>query len=281
MALMFFPTVWSRALQSAQLIRSLRHKANLTYAGPAVWCFSLMHTEKALCYSLCTTACFLSVFLLICCNCAWPCRTVQSTHLATAETQEWERAIKARRRRGVCIYFALFVCEHHLSVWFSAAVKAPGALLPPGSEQQGAVQAQKAGAVWSMTREAARLPSARRQAGRVFLPCHSKCTCPGCRLVHGLVPDAVRRKAETMEVAKAITVQLGAIAEDQLNLWTLCLAFFPNYLLVLITTLYIVDGCNLSEVLLNSWTQWLSCVNDFHILVTCEKVFPSFIEVLI
>lgn len=30
-----------------------------------------------------------------------------------------------------------------------------------------------------------------------------------------------------------------------------------------------------------SWPQWLSCVNDFHILITHEKVFPSFIEVLI
>lgn len=52
-------------------------------------------------------------------------------------------------------------------------------------------------------------------------------------------------------------------------------------LLTLITTLHIVDGYNLLEVLLNSWPQWLSCVNDFYILITREKVFPSFIEVLI
>lgn len=35
MALMFFPIVWTRVLQSVQLIQGLRHKANLTYAVPA------------------------------------------------------------------------------------------------------------------------------------------------------------------------------------------------------------------------------------------------------
>lgn len=46
-------------------------------------------------------------------------------------------------------------------------------------------------------------------------------------------------------------------------------------LLLLITTLCIVDGYNSLEVLLSSWPQWLSCVNDFHILTTREKGFPS------
>lgn len=280
MALMFLPTVWSRALQSAQLIQDLRHKANLTYAVPAVWCFPLVHTEKALLCSLCTTACSLSIFLLLCLNCAWPCRIVQSTCLAAAETQEWERAVKARRRRGVYIHFTLFVCEHHLSIWFSIVTKAPRALLPTGTEQQGAVQAQRA-VQWSMAAGAAHLRADRRQAGSVSLPWHSKRACPEgvscqgwCQMLHG-------EKLKLWRLTKQSLSTWELIDEDQLNPWTLCLAFFPNYLLVLITTLYIVDGYNLSEVPLNSWTQWLSCVNDFHILVTCEKVFPSFIEVLI
>lgn len=95
-------------------------QSSLTQAVPAVWCFSLVHTEKALLCSLCTTACSLSfVFQLLCCNCAWPCSIVQSTCLTTAETQKWERAVKARRRRGVSVS-TLFVCERHLSIFDSA-----------------------------------------------------------------------------------------------------------------------------------------------------------------
>lgn len=55
------------------------------------------------------------------------------------------------------------------------------------------------------------MPQSSQKAGRERVPPVAQQTLlsRGC-LVQGLVPDAARRKAETVEVDKAISVQLGA-----------------------------------------------------------------------
>lgn len=259
-------------------------KANLTYAVPAARrYFSLVHTKKALlpvCYCMFSLPCVPAALLQL-----WVSLQDSAEHVPghNQEIQEWKKVIRGRWE-SICIYFAAFVCETSSSIfiWFSLVTKAPSALLSTCTEQQGIMYAQTTGAVWLINTKVTHFKSARRQAGSVPYHVRANVSVPGFCLWQWLVPDALQRKAKTVDVDKAISVQhWELIAEDWLNPWTLCLALFPNNLLTLITTLHIVDGYNLLEVLLYSWPQWLSCVNDFYILITCEKVFPSFIEVLI
>lgn len=150
------------------------------------------------------------------------------------------------REAGIIfIYFAAFVCgtSSFIFMWFSQVTKAPSALLSVCTEQQGVVYTRKTGAAWSINTEVIHFKSGRRQAGSV--PYHIKANVRFC-LWQWLVPDASRRKGDTMEADKAISVHhWELITEDWPNPWTPRLALFPNYLLILITTLHIVDGRNL------------------------------------
>lgn len=194
----------------------------------SLWCI-----QKRL-YSLCATACSLSlVFLLLCRNCGWACRTVQSTCLATTKKYRNGKKVIRGRWESICIYFAAFVCEtsSFIFIWFSLVTKAPSALLSTCTEQQGIMYAQKTGAVWSINTKVTHFKSARRQAGSVPYHIRANVSVPGFCLWQWLVPDALQRKAKTVEVDKAISVQhWELIAEDWPNPWTLCLALFPNYL---------------------------------------------------
>ena len=111
MALMFFTTVWLRALQSAQLIQSLRHKSKSDIRSASSTTLFLAHTRKSLLYSLCATACSLSlVLLLLCCNCAWACTTMQSMCLATTEKYRNGKKSSKAEEGGKYLYLLCCIC---------------------------------------------------------------------------------------------------------------------------------------------------------------------------
>lgn len=144
-----------------------------------------------------------------------------------------KRHQRQRKVGSICIYFTAFVCEtlSFVFIWFSPVTKAPSALLSIRTGQQGIAHAQQLGAARSINTEVTHFKSARRQAGSVPYHIRAHTRVPGFRLWGWLVPDALQRKAKTMELDKAIPVQhWELIAGDWPKPWMLCLALFPNYL---------------------------------------------------
>lgn len=201
-------------------------------------------------YSLCATARSLYlVLLLLCCSCSRACRTAQSTCLATTENTGMRKIHQRQKKVGsICIFLAAFVCEilSFIFMWFSLVTKAPGALL--STEQQGIAYAWKIDGMCSINTEATHFKSARSQAGSMLYPIRANLRVQHFASQSGQCQMLYREKL-TMEADKSISVHdWELIAEDWSNTRTLCLALYPNSLLLLITTLHIVDGSNLLEV---------------------------------
>lgn len=96
-------------------------KAYVTYAVPAArHCFSLVHTKKALLYALCASTCSLSlVLLLLCCNCARACRTVQSTCLATTKKYRNRKKSSKAEEGGKCLYLLCCICLRNIAFYLN------------------------------------------------------------------------------------------------------------------------------------------------------------------
>lgn len=101
----------STAHSGSQTQKQIWHMQCQQHDIISLWCI-----RKRL-YSLCATACSLSlVFLLLCCNCGWACRTVQSMCLATTKKyRNGKKSSEAGGKVSASTLLHLFVKLHLLS----------------------------------------------------------------------------------------------------------------------------------------------------------------------
>lgn len=177
------------------------------------------------------------MLLLLCCSWVLTPAPFRLSQTLLGNTGMGKSHQRLKKVKNICIFFAAFVSETSSFIFIrSSLAKSPSALHYSCMEQQHAVHAQNLGELLVQKLHSLNQPKAGREHA---LSDQSSVYLPGICLQQRLCQMIFKRKAKATETWQS---NGGSWYQECSNPGTPRSVLSPNYLLILITALHIVDG---------------------------------------